>query len=125
MILAAVMVFTMLPADIQAATSSSANDDGTFNNPVVYADVPDIDIIRVGNAYYMVSTTMHLSPGCPIMKSTDLVNWEIVNYVFTDQPPYDYFDRPRHGDGVWAPSIRFHDGWYYIYWGDPDRGVLM
>ena len=67
------------------AKSSSSSDlgDGTFYNPNVYSDVPDIDMIRVGENYYMVSTTMHMSPGCPILKSTDLVNWETVNYVLT------------------------------------------
>ncbi|MCI9411673.1 MAG: glycosyl hydrolase 43 family protein [Eubacterium sp.] len=59
---------------------------GTFTNPVVFSDVPDEDIIRVGNAYYMISTTIHMSPGAPIMRSYDLVNWEIVNYV------YDYLE---------------------------------
>ncbi len=117
MILAAVMVFTMLPADIQAATSSSANDDGTFNNPVVYADVPDIDIIRVGNAYYMVSTTMHLSPGCPIMKSTDLVNWEIVNYVYDILGDTDAMNlrngESMYGNGQWAASLKYNKGTYY------------
>ena len=62
------------------------NGDGTFTNPVIFSDVPDEDIIRVGDTYYMISTTMHLSPGAPIMKSYDLVNWEIVNYV------YDYLE---------------------------------
>lgn len=118
MILAAVMVFTMLPADIQAATSSSANDDGTFNNPVVYADVPDIDIIRVGNAYYMVSTTMHLSPGCPIMKSTDLVNWEIVNYVYDILGDTDAMNlrngESMYGNGQWAASLKYNKGTYYV-----------
>ena len=80
MLLAAAMLITMMPADVMAGTSSDLGD-GTFQNPVIYSDVPDIDMIRVGDVYYMISTTMHLSPGCPVMKSTDLVNWEIVNYV--------------------------------------------
>ncbi len=80
MLLAAAMVITMMPSTAMAGTSSDLGD-GTFQNPVIYSDVPDLDMIRVGDAYYMISTTMHLSPGCPVMKSTDLVNWEIVNYV--------------------------------------------
>lgn len=117
-ILAAAMVFTMIPADTQAATSSSANADGTFDNPAVYADVPDIDIIRVDNAYYMVSTTMHLSPGCPIMKSTDLVNWEIVNYVYDILGDTDAMNlrngESMYGNGQWATSLKYHNGIYYV-----------
>ena len=72
-ILSLAMGVTMLPMNAMASSSSNLGNQ-TFSNPVIYADVPDIDMIRVGDAYYMVSTTMHLSPGCPIMKSTDLVN---------------------------------------------------
>ncbi len=117
-ILAAAMVVTMFPADAQAATSSSANADGTFNNPAVYADVPDIDIIRVEDAYYMVSTTMHLSPGCPVMKSTDLVNWEIVNYVYDILGDSDEMNlrngKSMYGNGQWASSLKYHGGKYYV-----------
>ncbi len=116
-ILAAAMVITMLPVNTQAATSSSDNGDGTFSNPVIYADVPDIDIIRVGDAYYMVSTTMHLSPGCPIMKSTDLVNWEIVNYVYDILGDTDAMNlrngESMYGNGQWAASLKYHNGTYY------------
>lgn len=77
--MAAAMTITMLPVSSMAQTSATAVESGQFSNPVIYADVPDMDIIRVNDTYYMVSTTMHLSPGCPIMKSKDLVNWEIVN----------------------------------------------
>ena len=73
----------MIDADIVKSTITSTDDgNGNYTNPVIFADVPDIDFIRVDDAYYMVSTTMHLSPGCPVMKSYDLVNWEIVNYVY-------------------------------------------
>lgn len=99
--------------------------NGTYQNPVLYADYSDPDLIRVGEDYWMTASSFNCAPGLPILHSTDLVNWEIVNYAFLNQPPYDWFDKPRHGDGVWAPCIRYHDGWYYIYWGDPDRGVMM
>ncbi len=116
--LAATMVITMYPANTQAATSSSANADGTFSNPAVYADVPDIDIIRVEDAYYMVSTTMHLSPGCPVMKSTDLVNWEIVNYVYDILGDSDEMNlrngKSMYGNGQWASSLKYHNGKYYV-----------
>ena len=117
LVLAAAMVITMLPAYAKAGTSSD-NGDGTFDNPVVYADVPDIDIIRVDDAYYMVSTTMHLSPGCPIMKSTDLVNWEIVNYVYDILGDTDAMNlrngQEMYGNGQWAASLQYHNGTFYV-----------
>ncbi len=99
--------------------------DGTYKNPVLYADYSDPDVIRVGEDYWMTSSSFNCSPGLPILHSTDLVNWEIVNHVFTHQEPREHFDHTAHGDGVWAPSIRYHAGWYYIYWGDPDFGIYM
>lgn len=99
--------------------------NGKYKNPVLYADYSDPDVIRTGDDYWMTASSFNCVPGLQILHSTDLVNWEIVNTVFRAQQPLDYFDRPRHGDGVWAPSIRYHDGWYYIYWGDPDQGILM
>lgn len=117
-ILTVALAVTMLPTGAQAATSSSANADGTFSNPMIYADVPDIDMIRVGNAYYMVSTTMHLSPGCPVMKSTDLVNWEIVNYVYDILGDEDEMNlrngKSMYGNGQWASSLKYHGGKYYV-----------
>ena len=87
-------------------------------NPFLHADVPDMAMIRVGDTYYMSSTTMHLSPGVPIMRSKDLVNWQIVNYA------YDILDdvgalnlingKSSYGKGSWASSIRFHDGTFYV-----------
>lgn len=89
-----------------------------FTNPVIYADVPDIDVIRVGSDYYMVSTTMHLMPGAPIMKSKDLVNWEIISYLFDeikDSPLYDLEGGNVYGQGQWASSLRYHDGRFYVF----------
>lgn len=89
----------------------------TFENPVIFSDVPDIDVIRVGSDYYMVSTTMHLMPGAPIMKSKDLVNWQIVNYLYDeikDSPQYDLEDGNIYGQGQWASSLRYHKGKYYV-----------
>ena len=117
MLLAAAMVITMMPSTAMAGTSSDLGD-GTFQNPVIYSDVPDLDMIRVGDAYYMISTTMHLSPGCPVMKSTDLVNWEIVNYVFdrlgTDDAMSLRNGKNMYGNGQWAASLQYHDGLYYV-----------
>lgn len=109
----------MLDSNIVKSTITSTDDgNGNYSNPVIFADVPDIDFIRVDDAYYMVSTTMHLSPGCPIMKSYDLVNWEIVNYVFNTLDDADNLAL-RNGEhsyskGQWAASIRYHNGIFYV-----------
>ena len=103
---------------------SSDNDDGTFTNPVLWSDVPDPDVIRAGDDFYLVSTTMHLSPGAPVMRSKDLVNWEIVSYVFdklTDTPNYDLNKGTVYGRGQWATSLRYHNGKYYVYFSPNDK----
>ncbi|WP_418983072.1 glycoside hydrolase 43 family protein [Alistipes sp.] len=98
--------------------------DGTYKNPVLFADYSDPDAIRTGDDYWMTSSSFNCVPGLQILHSRDLVNWEIVGAALPRL--YDgAFDAPSHGNGVWAPAIRFHDGWYYIYWGDPDRGIYM
>lgn len=100
--------------------------DGTYINPVIYADYSDPDAVAVGDDFYMTASSFQCAPGLPILHSKDLVNWEIVNYALKEVPPADYYSQaPRHGKGVWAPSIRYHDNEYYIYWGDPDFGIFM
>lgn len=98
--------------------TSRANSDGTFTNPIVWADIPDPDVVRVGDAYYMSSTTMYFCPGCPIMKSTDLVNWKIVNYVYDTLDDSDSMTlrngRHAYGKGSWASSIRLHNETFYV-----------
>ena len=115
--LALTMTLSAIPLSPRAvATSDSGNE--TFTNPVMYADVPDVDVIRVDDAYYMVSTTMHLSPGCPVMKSTDLVNWETVSYTYDILDDGDKFalrnGESDYGSGSWAASIRHYNGKYYV-----------
>jgi beta-xylosidase len=87
-------------------------------NPIIFADVPDMSMIRVGDTYYMSSTTMHMSPGVPIMKSKDLVNWQIVSYAYDTLGNNDALNlnngRNAYGRGSWASSIRFHNGTYYV-----------
>ena len=107
--------------------------DGTYKNPVINADYsdPDVCVGPSGEDYYLTASSFQCIPGLPILHSKDLVNWEIINYALPemlyegDDVLIEHFDTPRHGDGVWAPSIRYHNGWYYIYWGDPDYGVYM
>ena len=104
--------------------------DGTYKNPILYADYSDPDVIRVGDDYYMTASSFNCVPGLPILHSRDLINWTIVNYALTDLNlegivPADFFDKAQHGKGVWAPCIRYHDGEYMIYWGDPDFGIYV
>ena len=87
----------------------SDNGDGTYKNPVLNADYSDPDAIRVGDDFYLVSSSFNCVPGLPILHSKDLVNWEILGHVFTRQVPLDFFDKPQHGNGVWAPAIRCLD----------------
>ncbi|MBX5479851.1 MAG: glycoside hydrolase 43 family protein [Pyrinomonas methylaliphatogenes] len=101
------------------------NGDGTYRNPIIHADYSDPDVIRVGDDYYMTASSFNCIPGLPILHSRDLVNWTIIGYALKRQPPFDLFARPQHGGGVWAPAIRFHNGEFYIYYADPDRGIYM
>lgn len=103
----------------------SDNGDGTYTNPILHADYSDPDVVRVGDDYYMTASSFNAAPGLPILHSKDLVNWELVNYALQKQIPLDVFDKPQHGNGVWAPCIRFHNGEYYIYYPDPDYGIYM
>jgi beta-xylosidase len=87
-------------------------------NPIICADVPDVSMIRAGDTYYMSSTTMHMSPGLPIMKSKDLVNWELLNYAYDRLGENDALNlengRSAYGQGSWASSLRCHKGMYYV-----------
>jgi beta-xylosidase len=99
--------------------------DGTYKNPILHADYSDPDVCRVGDDYYMTASSFNCVPGLPILHSKDLINWELIGHAMPVQYPEDYFSAPQHGNGVWAPSIRFHDGEFYIYYGDPDFGIYM
>lgn len=101
------------------------NGDGTYKNPVLHADYSDPDVIRVGDDYYLTASSFNAAPGLPILHSKDLVNWRIISYALPRQPPLDVYDMPQHGNGVWAPSIRYHEGEFYIYYPDPDYGIYL
>ena len=73
----------------------------------------------------MTASSFNCVPALPILHSKDLVNWTLINHAVKRMPPFDVFDEPQHGKGVWAPAIRYHDGWFYIVWGDPDYGIYM
>ena len=101
------------------------NGDGTYKNPILYSDYSDPDVVRVGDDYYMTASSFNAAPGLPILHSKDMVNWKLINHALQIQIPVETFNVPQHGNGVWAPSIRFHNNEIYIYWGDPDFGIYM
>ena len=103
----------------------SDRGDGTYQNPVLFADYSDPDAVRVGGDFYLVASSFLAVPGIPILHSRDLVNWSLVNHVLAVQPPVEYFSRPRHGQGVWAPAIRHHGGKFWVYYPDPDFGLYL
>ena len=101
------------------------NGDGMYKNPIIHADYSDPDVIRVGADFYMTASSFNAVPGLPILQSKDLVNWKLISHVFTRQRPFEVYSKPQHGNGVWAPSIRFNQGEFYIYYSDPDYGVYL
>lgn len=108
---------------------STGSNTIRYTNPVIHADYSDPDVTAApdGKTFYMTASSFQCTPGLPILKSENLVDWRVVNYALDSVPPYDFYGAgiPRHGKGVWAPCIRYHDGEYYIYWGDPDFGIFM
>src|SRR6478752_879622 len=101
------------------------NGNGTYKNPIINADYSDPDAIRVGDDFYMISSSFEDMPGLPILHSKDLVNWTIIGHAIQRIPPYDHSDKPQHGNGVWAPSMRYHNNEFYIYYPDPDFGIYL
>jgi beta-xylosidase len=99
--------------------------NGTYKNPILNADYSDPDAIRVGDDYYLVSSSFEDVPGLPVLHSKDLVNWTIIGHALKKQVPYEHFSLPRHGMGVWAPAIRYHNNEFYIYYPDPDFGIYV
>lgn len=97
--------------------------DGRYVNPVLFADYSDPDVIRVGDDFYLTSSSFNAVPGLPILHSRDLVSWTIAGHAL-ERLPAPRFDAVRPGEGVWAPSLRYHDGWYWIFFGDPDAGIF-
>lgn len=131
-----ILLTALLPvitnAQYRSEVWSPDNGDGTYTNPVINADYsdPDVCVGPSGEDYYLTASSFQCVPGLPILHSKDLVNWEIIGYALTElyegnNDLKEHFSKPQHGNGVWAPSIRYHNGEYYIYWGDPDYGVFM
>lgn len=97
---------------------------GMYYNPILYADYSDPDVIRVEDDYYMVASSFTYFPGVPILHSKDLIHWHIINYAVRSLP-FKRYSRPCHGSGTWAPSIRHHDGVFYIVIPLPDEGIMV
>jgi len=131
--LALPLLMTLTPAFSSSAPGTAASPapwaadagDGTYRNPILYADYSDPDAIRVGDDYWMTSSSFGHVPGLPILHSRDLVNWTLVNHALPALVPREHFATPRHGQGVWAPALRFHAGKFWIFYPDPDFGVYV
>jgi beta-xylosidase len=99
--------------------------DGRYRNPVLHADYSDPDAVRVGDTFYMTSSSFNSTPGLPLLQSKDLVNWELVGHALPRLTPPEHFAAVRAGDGVWAPCLRWHDGKFWIFYPDPDFGIFV
>ena len=116
-----IALFSLRPCDAKSQSYDA------ITNPMLWADVPDPDVIRVGDTFYMVSTTMHLMPGAPVMASKDLKNWETVGYIFdklTDSPKYDLQEGTVYGRGQWATSLKYHDGKFWALLAPNEGGPM-
>ncbi|MBN2104737.1 glycoside hydrolase 43 family protein [bacterium] len=98
--------------------------DGTYQNPIIFADYSDPDVIRVDEDYFMVASSFNCMPGIPVLHSKDLVNWKLIGHVY-DRLPFEKYNKPVHGQGSWAPSIRYHDNDFYVYFCTPHEGLFM
>ncbi len=102
----------------------SDQGDGTFRNPVLHADYSDPDVIQHGDDFYMTASSFNCTPGLPILHSRDLVNWTLINHAI-ENVPHPSYSEVRPGCGVWAPSMRFHDGKFWIFFPMPDEGIYL
>src|SRR5450755_1303548 len=98
------------PRPLHAAEPAWSPDlgDGTYKNPVLFADYSDPDVVRTGDDFWLVSSSFNHAPGLPILHSRDLVNWKLINHALTTLVPVEHFSTVHPGEGVWAPAIRFH-----------------
>ena len=114
----------VLSLTLSVALSPDATAQPRYTNPILHMDYSDPDVCRVGEDYYMTASSFNCFPGLPILHSRDLVHWTLVGAALTDYVP-EFHTSVQHANGVWAPAIRYHDGWFYIFCGDPDRGIFM
>ena len=117
-----------MTAPVFAQAQAPARPEAEYRNPILFADYSDPDVIRDGTNYYLIASTFHFVPGIPILQSTDLVHWTILGHVvhrLDMDPRYSLIGGNRYGKGVWAPSIRKHDGLFYVYFPTPTEGIFM
>lgn len=126
-----ILFFVLFVCQLSVAQQQSSavwvsdNGDGTYKNPVLHADYSDPDVIRVGEDYYMIASSFNCMPGLPVLHSKDLVNWKLINHALRRLQPDEVYRVPQHGKGVWAPSLNYRNGFFYIYYPDPDSGIFM
>ena len=121
-----VLLGALMQISISGQTTGSWGDqlNGTFINPVLNSDYSDPDVIRVDNKYYMVCSEFHFM-GMHVLESDDMVNWKIIGKVYENLNFPGYDTNEKYGRGSWAPSIRFHDNKFWIYFCTPDEGLFM
>lgn len=117
--------FMALSQSSIAKVRTADNGDGTYSNPILHADYSDPDVVRVGGDYYMTASSFNCVPGLPVLHSRDLVHWELIGHALDRLVPEDVFSVPQHGNGVWAPCIRYHNNEFSIYYPDPDFGIYL
>ena len=118
-------VILLLSGVTEAQVWSPDVNSSTYRNPIIFADYSDPDVCQVGDDYYMTSSSFNSVPGLQILHSTDLVHWTIVDAALPFHVPGVNSSKASFGNHVWAPSIRWHNGQFYIYYGDPDRGIYL
>lgn len=128
MLLGALILLTVLAGRAVAVELPQApwvadQGDSTYKNPVLFADYSDPDVVRVGKDFYLTASSFNCVPGLPILHSRDLVNWRLIGHAVQRLPAR--FEAVLDGQGLWAPAIRYHEGYYWIFVGDPDWGILM
>jgi beta-xylosidase len=117
-----------LAQELQTGPSQVWNPDlgdGRYKNPILFADYSDPDVIRIGRDFYLVASSFDSAPALPLLHSVDLVHWQLIGHALARQVPEERYATPQHGNGVWAPSVRFHAGEFYIFYPDPDFGIYM
>lgn len=126
--LPALIILLIINLSDPVYAQSADNGNGTYTNPIIWADFPDNDVIRVGDTYYMVTTTMNFFPGVPVMQSKDLVNWQYLSNAVERMPGYPAYNMQgatRYAHGQWASSIRYHNGQFYILFVTLDEGGFL
>lgn len=116
-------ISTLILAICLMQQASAQTSNMAYRNPIIHTDYSDPDVIRVGTNYYMTASSFNFVPGLPILQSTDLVNWTLIGYALEKNIPDSFFKKVQHGGGVWAPSIRFINKKFVIFYPDPDHGI--